>query len=386
MKDILAKRIFWVILGVVCLCIILVYVFVVWRIAQSNENTRTEIDKEVKTLQSYASSEKKGLKNDTWINAYEIRKKSVDNEVQQCEDYLKQNLHKIKALFTDDSGREITDPAEWKDRYNTERQNLLSRLKEAGVRASAESFDLRDFGRTSPTKEDIMGKRTEKGVSQPGAQEEFWLEDAIVGCVLDTHGAAPAKAGTEEKSKAGERRRRSQARSAVVRLLKIALERPSAAAASALAEGAPVAAAEEMAAYTLVEPDNPMYLVIPFTVTVDLDWQLAPLFVRNLETSYWRYPRLVSASRPAIQSSSSSSDRFITILPSSTMVSRGVPGSTVSWYSETWSGHPSLSTDKSACTSLTVWPGMPVMKSRLRSPSHLCFTKSNAARACSRVA
>jgi hypothetical protein len=32
-----------------------------------------------------------------------------------------------------------------------------------------------------------------------------------------------------------------------------------------------------------------MYLVIPFTVTVDVDWQFAPLFIRNLETSLWRF-------------------------------------------------------------------------------------------------
>ena len=296
MKDILAKRIFWVILGVVCLCIILVYVFVVWRQAQTNENTRAEIGKEIKTLQSYASSEKKGLKNDAWINAYEIRKKSVDNEVQQCEDYFKQNLHKIKAVFTDEGGREITDPAEWKDRYKQERRLIETRLKEAGVRASTESFDLRDFGGATPTKEDIEGKRTEKSVSQPGAQEEFWLEHTIVECVLDTHGAAPdgarkasapPKAGTEEKSKAGERRRGAQPRSAVVRLLKIAIDRPSAAAAIALQEGAPVEAVEM--SYMLVEPDNPMYLVIPFTVMVDVDWQYAPLLIRNLETSPWRF-------------------------------------------------------------------------------------------------
>jgi len=293
MKDILAKRIFWVILGVVVLCMLLFYVFVVWSLDQRNAATRSSIETIKTQMKTYASM--KDIKNQAWIQAYQRRKIEVDNATAECEDNFKQYLSSINSRFQEE-GSPILDSSRWKDKYTSERRKMEENLKAAGVHVTREAFDLTDFGDKTPTKEEIDGQRTPNNILQPGAQKEFWLEYYVVESILKVTpvGGEPVKPKAEGKSKA------PVARSQVARLVKIAIQRPSAAATTAGMEGAPEAVAAEVAQYQLVDDASPTYLIIPFILTVDVDWQYAPLLIRNLETSTWPfYVLTVDATRLA---------------------------------------------------------------------------------------
>ena len=287
MKDIIAKRIFWVVLGVAFVGLMVFYVFVVWSLSSHNNEVRGSIKKKIEQMETYAK--KKDIKNERWILAAQARKAEVDAATDECKKYFEQNLDKIKTRFLDE-GAPITDAARWKDQYYIERTQLGGKLKDAGIQVAKDAFDFRDWGERIPTPEEIDGERTPDGILEPGAQKEFWLQSNLTDCLVNV----TPEPGEEGKSKGEGKSKSGAKRSRVVRLVKIAIQRPMTAEGAAPEGGAPGAPGGtpggSVAQYQLVpQPpgDTAAYMVIPFTLTVDMDWRFAPLLIRNLETSPW---------------------------------------------------------------------------------------------------
>jgi hypothetical protein len=281
MKQTLIKRIFWVILGIIFLGYVVFYVVMVRGLASRNAQVREEIIKRVTKMRKYA--DQKDIKNPKWVLYAEDLKKRVDEASQVCEEYHVQNVKKINTRFLedpDDPGRgPIKDRAHWKDRYYEERASLAAKLDKAGIKVAGGAFDFREWGDKVPPVEDIDGERTAEGIPQPGAQKEFWLQSYLVDRLVNVR---PKSA--EEKGK------EVTAPSRVIRLVKIFIQRPTTTESTAI-EGAPEEAARKAAQFQLVSDpsNNPAYVVIPFTLTVDMDWRFAPLLIRNLETSPWPF-------------------------------------------------------------------------------------------------
>jgi hypothetical protein len=308
MKDILIKRIFWVILGVVLLALLVFYVLKVRGLAAQNAASREALLEKVTKMEKFAKTS--DLKNEKWLRYAEDRRRRVDDATAQCEEYLAQNVKKINTRFLTDpedpGSREILDRAHWKERYvNQEIPALLANLQKAGVRATKDSFDFRDreWGGDVPTFEQINGERTAEGVLQPGAQKEFWLQSYLADCIINVRPAS-----SEEKAEKGDKKGKGdQGNSRVFRVVKVQIQRPSTSETAAI-EGATEAQAQKAAQFELV--DN-TYLVIPFVLTVDMDWRFVPLLIRNMETSPWPfYVVTLNAARPGeVDKSSASAGR-----------------------------------------------------------------------------
>ena len=291
MKDIIAKRIFWVVLGVAFVGLMVFYVFVVWGLAGHNNEVRASIKKKIEQMETYAK--KKDIKNGKWIVAAQARKAEVDAATEECAKFFGQNRDNIKTRFLDE-GAPITDAARWKDQYYTERHQLEVKLKDAGMQFAKDAFDFRDWGERIPTPEEIDGERTPEGVVEPGAQKEFWLQSNLVNCLVNV----TAEPGEEGKGRGEGKAKSGAKRSHVVRLVKIAIQRPMTAEGAAPTEGAMGApgmpggapGVPSVPQFQLVsQGETAAYLVIPFTLTVDMDWRFVPLLIRNLETSPWSF-------------------------------------------------------------------------------------------------
>ncbi len=287
MKDILLKRLFWVVLGAVFVGLIGFYVVIVRGLTDQNSDIRQALHDKLSKMKKYADA--KDLKNQKWVLWAQDLKKRVDEAAVQCEEFYAKNIKQINARFLTDpedpGSGPIKDRAHWKDVYYQERAGLIAELKKAGVEASQGSFDFKEWGERVPTTEDIDGVRTPEGVLEPGAQKEFWLQSHVVDCLVRV-----GPKGAEERRKGAARKAAKEggARSHVARVYKFQIQRPSTAEGAPI-EGSPDGMAAAAAQYEVVsDPGNtPTYLIIPVTLTVDMDWRYVPHLIRNLETAPW---------------------------------------------------------------------------------------------------